>query len=117
MPKLAFFRQERADRGVRTGIALNGEDVFQHFEDGEEVPDPALLWFVDLRCEGASLPKDPDAAWQWLLDHTKTIRSGLLKCADERKSGVDADIYPLLWKAFPKAPAGVTMTIAFSATR
>ena len=52
MPNLTFYRQKRVDGGVRTGVELDGETVASLFEEGDPERDPALLWFVDLRCEG-----------------------------------------------------------------
>jgi hypothetical protein len=117
MPEVTFYRQKRVDGGVRTGITLNGVAIYSSFEEGEDEPDPALLWFVDLRCEGSSLPEKPEEARQWLLDHSRIIKDGFSKCAKEFRLGIDPDIYPLMWSDFPNSPKGVKMTIAYAAAR
>lgn len=117
MAKLTFYRQARADGGVRTGLKLDDATVLSSFEEGEADPDPALLWFVDLRCQGASLPDDPEAARDWLCDQAPVIREGFLQCARDHQLGTDPDIYPLIWGKFPSPPEGVEMAIHYAAAR
>ncbi len=117
MPKLTFYRQKRDDGATRTGIELDGETIAERFEGGEGERDPALLWYVDLRCEGAGLPDDPDAATHWLLEQAPIIRVGFARFAERLRAGVDTDLYSLTWSEFADVPEGVGMTIACSAIR
>jgi hypothetical protein len=117
MAELTFYRQKRVDGGVRTGIDLNGSTVFDRFEEGEPEPDPALLWYVDLRCRGPKVPATARACRKWLVDHEKVIRNGFQACANELIAGIDPDLYPLVWEKFSNLPAGVQMAIAYSAVR
>ncbi|HZW34920.1 MAG TPA: hypothetical protein VFF52_29625 [Isosphaeraceae bacterium] len=117
MAKLIFYRQKRYDGGVRTGLELDGDPIGERFEGGEGERDPALIWYVDLRCEGPGIPDDPDLAEQWLFDHAPIIRDGFLRLAERLRAGTDKDIYSLKWSDFPDAPEGVSMTIACSAVR
>jgi hypothetical protein len=76
MAQLLFYRQKRVDGGVRTGLDLDREEIAEHFEEGELERDPALLWYVDLRCDGPGVPADGEAALQWLIDYAPVIREG-----------------------------------------
>jgi hypothetical protein len=105
------------DGGYRTGIELDRVTLFERFEEGEFERDPALRWYIDLRCQGSSLPDDPEAARQWLLDQSPVICEGFRRYADQLAVGVDPDDYPLLWDDFRGVPVGVRMTIASSAIR
>src|SRR5262249_4105359 len=116
MPKTPFYRQYRRDHGVRTGVDIDGTTALHLFEPGEDDPDPALLWFVDLRCEGAALPAGVEEARQWLLDNATVIRSGFETLAQEVGPGMDPDAWPLLWK-IPGTARRVRMTIVCSAAR
>jgi len=117
MPNLTFYRQARIDGGIRTGIELDEDTVFEHFEEGGPEPDPTLLWYVDLRCQGPGLPDDPRKAREWLIDHSDVICDGFSRCASEFEAGRDVDSYPLLWSEFSGVPAGVEMTIACATNR
>jgi hypothetical protein len=117
MSKLTFYRQGRADGGIRTGIELDEDSIFGRFDEGGPEPDPTLLWYVDLRCEGPGLPYDPMEARQWLLDHDDLIRSGFIRCAADFEAGRDVDHYPLLWNNFSGGHDGVEMTIACATNR
>lgn len=116
MSKIVFFRQSRADGGVRTGLDIDEETILQRFEDGTGEVDPVLTWFVDLRCEGVSLPHETEKAYQWLLAHSTVITDGFLALANVLDLGLDTDVYPLSWD-IPNPPAGVRMSIVCSAMR
>ena len=117
MPDLTFYRQKRVDGGVRTGIDIDGVTVCEDFEEGDEERDPALRWYVDLRCSGDSLPSDADSAREWLLEHEEMIRDGFSRYANQLAAGADRDDYPLQWSGFQPVPQGVQMSIACSAIR
>jgi hypothetical protein len=115
---LTFFRQEREDGGVRTGIMLGMATVFERFEiDGEEF-DPSLIWSVDLRCSGSGLPRAANEAREWLLAHETVVRDGFLRYADQLHAGVDPTGISLLeWSDFQDLPPDISMKIVCGAQR
>src|SRR4051794_4076762 len=115
MAGLTFFRQARIDGGVRTGVMIGEFTVLHRFEEGSADHDPALIWSVDLRCNGSGLPVDAEGARRWLLEHEGIIRRGFVRFADELQAGVDVDPYPLQWEGFEGTPEGVQMRIVCSA--
>jgi hypothetical protein len=117
MPRLIFYRQKRYDEAMRTGVELDGETIAERYDEGGSELDPALLWYVDLRCEGSAIPAGPDEASHWLLDHSDLIRSGFSAFAEHLRAGADPDIYSLTWDKFENAPENVRMSIACSAIR
>lgn len=116
MRKLTFYRQQRVDQGIRTGVEMDGETVLHRFEYGKGESDPALLWFIEIRCRGPKLPQTVDGARQWLLTHKGLIQSGLEQLADDLATGMDVDALPLQ-RTFPRAPPGTKMTLICSAGR
>ncbi len=117
MASLIFYRQKRNDGAIRTGVELDGETIAERFEEGGRERDPALLWFIDFRCEGQGIPDDPENATQWLLDHSKVIRDGIVRYAEQLKTGADPDFYSLTWSEFQGLPENVSIVIACSAIR
>jgi hypothetical protein len=117
MHELTFYRQKRVDGGIRTGIDLDGVTVLEDFESGEAERDPALRWYVDLRCEGDALPGEADSAREWLVGQEDLIREGFRAYAAQLAAGADPDDYPLQWSEFQHLPPGVKMSIACSAIR
>ncbi len=113
MTTINFYRQVRKDGGKRTGIEINGETVLGRFERGKKPEDSALLWFVDVRCSGGSLPDETEAARQWLLEKTPIIQAALSGIADELRAGIDFS-EPVSRK-IPNAGKGITMHIFCSA--
>jgi hypothetical protein len=118
MAGLTFYRQERVDGGIRTGIMLGMTSVFERFEVNGEESDPSLAWSVDLRCNGPSLPTIADDAKPWLLDHESEIRDGFRRYADQLGAGSDPTGIDLLeWSDFRNLPPGVSMRIVCGALR
>jgi hypothetical protein len=117
MAGLTFYRQARRDGGVRTGVMLGENTVLHRYEEGDEDHDPALVWSVDLRCNGSGLPDDVEGARRWLLQHEGIIRRGFERFADELQAGADVDPYPLQWEGFEDAPDHVQMKIVCGAVR
>lgn len=117
MPRLTFYRQKRSDEAIRMGVELDGETIAERYEGGESEPDPALLWYVDLRCEGSGIPDGPDEASHWLIDQRDTIHSGFSAFVEHLRAGADPDIYSLTWEQFEGLPENVKMSIACSAIR
>ena len=115
MPKLNFFRQARVDGGIRTGIDIDGTTGIDRLERGTGEDDPALTWFVDLRCDGESVPTKLEEARQWLLDHKALVREAYVAFGKKLEVGMDPDVVPLQCE-FPNAPPGVRMTTVCSST-
>ena len=111
MAKLLFYRQERADGGVRTGIELLGSPIAERFEEEASEPDPVLLWAVDLRCDGAGVPESPDDALRWLSDLTPAISAGFDRAAATIGVGIDPDVSIRLFSDFDGLPAEVSLSI------
>jgi hypothetical protein len=118
MSGLIFYRQKRFDGGIRTGVELGSVTILEHFEAGERERDPALLWYVDVRCEGSGLPTDTESARHWFIDTKNIVERELSRFADHlRQVGADPDEYPLEWTDFPEANEGVTWKISCSLIR
>lgn len=117
MAKISFFRQERYDGGVRTGIGIDDETVLHHFETGSGESDPALLWFVDLGFEGRRLPSAPEQARKWLAEHAEFIRHGLQEAADRLQVGLDHDEVSPFRCPLSGAPHGVKAMLLVSGVR
>ena len=119
MAGLTFFRQERrVDGGIRTGIMLGVETVFEKFEIAGDEYDPSLAWSVDLRCNGSILPTSPSDAKAWFLANERQIRDGLLSYAEALSVGIDPTGIQLPeWSDFHDLPEGVRMKIVCGALR
>jgi hypothetical protein len=117
MSDLVFYRQKRYDGGVRTGVEWEGMPLARHFDPPAGDRDPALLWFVDLRCSGPGIPNDPDAAFDWLGEQTSMIREGFRRFGEKLLVGADHDDDPLEWTDFGATPVGVALKLVCSATR
>lgn len=115
MSKITFFRQAREDGGIRMGIEVDDRTVLSQFEEGSDEFDPALTWYVDVRFEGARLPKDGEAARQWLIRQTPIVQRELSAAAEKIPSGIDPDYRPVLYEV--KLRDGLRMTLACSAMR
>lgn len=124
MHELTFFRQARHDGGMRMGIELDGESLLlNHFEPGQE-DDPlgsALLWFIDIRCRGGSMPRDAETARQWFLKHRDSLVEGLEEFAREVFAGTDDDAPLTMPKPLPplegEQAAGLTTEYVCSSIR
>ena len=89
MKTIDFYRQARVDGGERTGVEVNGETVLEQFEPGDKEEDAALLWFVDVRCAGDSLPGEAESVREWLLEKGSIIQTRLREIANELPAGID----------------------------
>jgi hypothetical protein len=96
MGKLALYYHYRNDGGTRTTVDVDGVTVAHRFKAGKRAVDPTLAWYVDVRCEGVRLPKEPAAALQWLHDKSELIRAGLADFA--ANINVDPDAEPIRWE-------------------
>src|SRR5437867_195824 len=114
MDKLNFYRQKRRDGGLRTGIEFNDARVLERFEPGDSPQDSALLWFVDVRCSGGSLPSEPESVRRWFLQKGGFIRAALHELSKELVAGIDPG-WPIR-RTIP-TPDGMRMAVYCSATR
>lgn len=115
MRTITLFKQQRQDGGTRSGIDIDGELLLQRFVRGAE-EDPALLWYVDIRCTGEYLPADGEDARDWLVRHTTALALGLKELAAKISAGVDVDIWPVT-HALPPLPDGTSILVVASAMR
>jgi hypothetical protein len=116
MQTISFYRQQRQDEAIRTGLAADGATLLQHFDEGAAESDPALLWYVDVRAEGRGLPRDGEAVRVWFQEHADVIRQALRNLANELRAGIDVDAWPLQ-APVAGAPRGVKLEIVCSAVR
>jgi hypothetical protein len=116
MATIWYYKNVRFDGGVRTGLDVNDDRIFQEFRSGSEAEDPSLLWFVEVQCEGTSLPTEPDAAREWFLRHTPTTRAKLADVADRLTVGIDELSMPFV-QSWTDASEHVTFRIRCSAIR
>jgi hypothetical protein len=115
MTTINFYRQARVDGGKRTGVEIDGESVLEQFERGNKAEDSALVWFVDIRCSGANLPKETEAAREWLLEKASIIEQGVRQLANELAVGID--FCAPISRTIPNVADGVTVEIWCSAIR
>src|SRR3989442_641927 len=95
MSTIVFYRQARRDGGVRTGIEIDQNTVLARFDRGAGEEDPAVEWYLDVRCRGPRLPREPQAAREWLISHERRITALLRSMAEEVPLGMDASDWPL----------------------
>ena len=115
MKTIDFYRQARVDGGERTGVEVNGETVLEQFEPGDKEEDAALLWFVDVRCAGDSLPGEAEAVREWLLEKGSIIQTRLREIANELPAGIDFS--EPISRDVPDVGRGVSIKIFCSAIR
>jgi len=113
--KINFYVQARVDGGRRSGIEVDGETVLGRFEEGSGEFDPALLWYVDVRCKGG-LPSEPGKARNWLLAQSELLVLEFKKLGDELQVGLDAGLWPLQRKV-EGAPRDAEIIIVCSSLR
>jgi hypothetical protein len=112
MRYLFYYRQQRVDGAIRTGISLDGEVVLESVENEADLDesDPVLLWYVDVHWEGKRLPKVAEEARAWLLSQSAFVREALYSLADEMGAGMDLDVLPLR-RTIPGSPRGLRLQI------
>ncbi|HWE95008.1 MAG: hypothetical protein JWP03_1211 [Phycisphaerales bacterium] len=116
MPTITFYRQARRDGGIRTGIDIDGDTVIDQFVEGGGDMDPALDWYVDVRCKGAGLPRAGEAARRWLLGKERVITRVLRALAGEVPAGIDPGDWPLR-KTARVGASGTTISVVCTAVR
>ena len=82
---------------------------------GNKAEDSALLWFVDVRCSGANLPNEPEAAREWLMEKAAIFEAGLSHVANELSAGID--FAAPISRKFRNAAKGVRVEISCAAIR
>lgn len=114
MFSLTYYKQQREDGGVRTGIDANGDTILHRFEDGNaEEKSPALDWYVDVRCSIEA--EEVGDARIWFHQHHKLIDRALRMAADKLLAGVDFGGEP--WLGAEDREAGIRVAISCSAQR
>jgi hypothetical protein len=116
MAELTFYHQVRTDGGERTGIDNESGPLLHYFQEGSEEFDPRLLWYVDVRCSGEELPREPRAARDWFLKNSKFFVEHLKQVAANLGPGFDADYLPYQ-EEIEDAPDGARARIVISAAR
>jgi len=115
MSTITFYRQARRDGGIRTGIEIGGDTVLSRFEEGQTDADPAIVWYVDVRCESASLPKDARGAQELLVGLGVAVIRLLEDLANDIPAGIDPQAWPIGKRK--KLKSGITISVACSAVR
>jgi len=98
------------------GLEVDSTTLAHYFEPGDGEPDPSLLWFVDLRCDGAVVPDTYPESRRWLADHGPLVTSAFQGLAEKLEVGLDPDVWPVEWPV-PGTPAGLRMTVVCSCIR
>lgn len=90
MPDITFFHTERADRGRRTGIWLDGAEAVEQYVPGDEDAfDPVIRWYVDVICPLSSQGANREVAIEWFVDNRERIRAAIAETANRLDAGLD----------------------------
>lgn len=118
MGEFTFYRQARADGGIRTGLECGAETIWETFENEapEEHSDPALEWFVDVRGKGADVPGNSAALVEWLHARSPRISARLRELAQHFELGADREMWPVSHDV-SGMPPGTEVTIVVNASR
>ena len=121
MTEITFYRQQRRDGSIRSGLHATGPFDLENFELGPEdlADDPyanVLDWFIDLQLESPTDLINAEAARDELLACKGAIRSGLNQMIDELGVGVDSSM-ALIWQNFPELPPGYSCRLNLSISR
>ena len=117
MSQITFFRQARADGGIRTGVEIDGNLVLHRFDEGVYDEDPGLIWFIDLGFESQSLPREAEAVRDFLLARESETAAAIEQCSAEiSATGIDSGAWPLRRRP-PVSADGVSITLTCSAIR
>ncbi len=114
MSQVAFYRQCRFDGGLRTGIDIDGIEHWHDYVPGPDDGDAGIIWFIDVRIEGETLPDDPDEVFTWLNTHSTEITTALRRFAEHYEVGLDAGPYPQRWE-IERLPGDVDGEVVLSA--
>jgi hypothetical protein len=95
MRRVSFFRQKRKDGGIRTGVDVGQDTVLSRFNAGAEESDPTLIWYVDVRAEGPTLPQTGEEAREWFVSQKEVVQQALVSFADELSTGLDVSDAPV----------------------
>jgi len=117
MTKLTFYHQVRLDGGRRTGISIDDDnESLQYFQAGSDEMDPRLLWYVDVRCRGETLPNDPRKAFAWFSENEDWLLRVMRQTASDVEAGMDAGVWPYL-RELTDVPEGVQCSVLVHAGR
>jgi hypothetical protein len=112
--RISFYRQARGDGGIRSGIDVNGEEMWSLFEAGPGEADPALDWYVDVEWSGPSLPTEAEAVKALLVAQQSQVGQACSTLASRLEVGIDAEAAPFA-QSFDPGMSGVTAGVFCSA--
>jgi hypothetical protein len=115
METVTFFRQQRADKAIRSGLCVGEEACVNIFSGPEPGDDPILLWYVDVRCDGLRA-RSIGRILDWFRRNRHLAVKGLRRLAEKVRAGMDSDIWPVE-EVVKGTPRGVKMRVVCSAAR
>jgi len=112
MTEITFYRQQRRDGSIRSGLELNGEPQFGLIqswpsETSDDDLSMVLDWYIDLTIQSPNPidHSDPEQTKNELLKLQASIQHGLNQLANSMGAGVDFES-PVLWSKFPELSEG-----------
>lgn len=112
MTEITFYRQQRRDGSIRSGLELNGEPQFGliqswPLETSDDDLSMVLDWYIDLTIQSPNPidHSDPEQTKNELLKLQTSIQHGLNQLANSMGAGVDFES-PVLWSKFPELSEG-----------
>ncbi len=122
MTEITFYRQQRRDGSIRSGLELNGEPQFGLIqswpsETSDDDLSMVLDWYIDLTIQSPNPidSSDPDQTKNELLKLQASIQHGLNQLANSMGAGVDFES-PVLWKNFPELSDGYEIELVCRAS-
>jgi hypothetical protein len=117
MSEVTFYHTEREDNGRRTGLAVNGfiPEGMETFVPGDDDDfNPAIRWYVDVRCPVEKAPKSVRNLRVWFQEHADRIQAALEEVALRLEAGLDQVGSP--WSFEMDSPMG-SVHVSVSAQR
>jgi hypothetical protein len=112
MTEITFYRQQRRDGSIRSGLELNGEPQFGLIqswpsETSDDDLSMVLDWYIDLTIQSPNPidHSDPEQTKNELLKLQASIQHGLNQLANSMGAGVDFES-PVIWSKFPELSEG-----------
>jgi hypothetical protein len=112
MTEITFYRQQRRDGSIRSGLELNGEPQFGLIqswpsETSDDDLSMVLDWYIDLTIQSPNPidHSDPEQTKNELLKLQASIQHGLKQLANTMGAGVDFES-PVIWSKFPELSEG-----------
>ncbi len=112
MTEITFYRQQRRDGSIRSGLELNGEPQFGLIqswpsETSDDDLSMVLDWYIDLTIQSPNPidHSDPEQTKNELLKLQASIQHGLNQLENSMGAGVDFES-PVIWSKFPELSEG-----------